>query len=119
MPSHPIQFLIAAVVGGGGDLIKKTYLGVSTGVVNSGGCRGRILWGGGDGNESMMAATGIERRTKENGRQQQLTAVYCGGRQRMSKTAAEGGRYRRKVAEGRGDLTEGSGGVSWRIKSII
>jgi hypothetical protein len=53
--------------------------------------------GGGDGNESMMAATGVERRTKENGRQQQLTAVYCGGRQRMSKT--------------RGDLTEGSGGV--------
>ena len=59
---------------------------------------------------SRWAATGIERQTKANSRQQQRTAVYCGGRRRTSKTAADGGRCRRKVAEGGGDLTEGSGG---------
>ncbi len=67
-------------------------------------------FGGGVMEMSRWAATGIERQTKANSRQQQRTAVYCGGRRRTSKTAADGGRCRRKVAEGGGDLTEGSGG---------
>ncbi len=52
-------------------MIKKLTLGVRTGVVNSGECRGRIRRGGDDGNESMMAATGVEQRTKAHGGQQQ------------------------------------------------
>ena len=35
------------------------------------------MLGGGDGNESMMAATGVARWTKEKGGEQQRTAVYC------------------------------------------
>jgi len=35
------------------------------------------MLGGGDGDESMMAATGVERWTKEKGGEQQRTAVYC------------------------------------------
>jgi hypothetical protein len=66
--------------------------------------------GGGMMEMSRWAATGVERQTKANSRQQQRTAVYCGGRRQKSKTAANGGRCWRKVAEGGGDLTEGSGG---------
>jgi len=40
------------------------------------------MLGGGVGDESMMAATGVERLTKEKGGEQQRTAVYC-ERQRM------------------------------------
>jgi hypothetical protein len=35
------------------------------------------MLGGGDGDELMMAATGIERWTKEKGGEQQRMAVYC------------------------------------------
>ena len=35
------------------------------------------LGGGGDGDESMMAVTCVERQTKAKGGQQQRTAVYC------------------------------------------
>ena len=36
-----------------------------------------MCWGGDGDDESMMAATGVERQTKKKGGQQQRTAVYC------------------------------------------
>ena len=109
MPSHPVQFLLkSVVVRGRGKLIKKITLGVRTaGVVNSGRCQGRICWGGGDGDdESMMAATGVERQTKKKGGQQQWTAVYC---ERQHTEADVGGDV------GGGDVGGGDVG-RWRRK---
>ena len=64
-------------------------------MVNSGRCRGRIRWGGGDGDELMMAATGVEWQTKSKGGQQQRTAVYCERQQ----TETDVGGWRRKWEE--------------------
>ena len=50
------------------------------------------LGGGGDGDESMMAATGVERQTKAKGGQQQRMAVYC----EWQRTEADVGRWRQK-----------------------
>ena len=61
---------------------------------------------GGDGDESMMAATGVERWTKEKGGEQQRTAVYC---ERQHTEADVGGDV------GGGDVGGGDVG-RWRRK---
>ena len=72
------------------------------------------MLGGGDGDELMMVATGVERWTKEKGGEQQRTAVYC---ERQRTEADVGGRMAAKVGR---DLMEGSGGaIAWRNKLIM
>ena len=93
MPSHPVQRLLkSAVIGRGGDLIKKLPYGLELGWSTAADVGGGYVGGGGYGDESMMAATGVEQQTKAKGGQQQRTAVYC-ERQRKE---ADVGEWRRK-----------------------
>ena len=54
------------------------------------------MLGGGDGNESMMAATGVARWTKEKGGEQQRTAVYCEWQRTEADVGGDVGGWRRK-----------------------
>jgi hypothetical protein len=54
------------------------------------------MLGGGNGNESMMAATSIERWTKEKGGEQQRTAVNCERQRTEADVGRDVGEWRRK-----------------------
>jgi len=61
------------------------------------------MLGGGDGDESMMAATGVERWTKENAENsngRQCTVTGSGRRQMSAEMSADGGESRTRFDGG-------------------